>query len=231
MFELKNANRELIDGLISGKKTKEFVKWTRIYKVLKFFGIVGSGVALICLGITPQFGVIAGSIFVLLCGVREIKLNPARKDKTNEDIAKQNLMLEIQSKIPNGVIDGRTFKLERTARVDCRQQVYFNETKVSAEGIVTEESKAYSKVGVIEKYVRGTDDRNGFVCWLKLVKDFVVEQTMLSEGNGYVNRVVPRYSMGMLESHEVDNIPEEVVIQTVEYDSKKKNAMVKSRRK
>jgi len=220
MFEVNNENRKLIEGLVSGSKTKEVRIWTNIYNVLKTMGIICSGVALFNFGVTVPFAVISSSIFTILLGIHQVKMVPAKKAKAEEDLAKQNFMLEIQSNLAEkGIaIDGRSFKLERTAVVDSRQPVYFKETNISDDGEIIEENKAYSKTGLVEKYVRGTDDRNGFICWLKLVRESVVEQKMLAEGNGYVSRVVPRYSVGMLESHEIDELPGEVIEQTMAYD-------------
>lgn len=233
MFNVENGNRDLINGLVSGAKIKEAKKWNRIYNFLKTVGIVSSGVALWYLGVTVEFAMVVGTTFGTLLGVRQFKVMPARMAKEAEDVAKQNLMLEIQGRLAEkGVfIDGKTFKLERTAVLDSREQIFFNETTISEDGVITEESKPYAKKGIVEKYVRGTDERNGLICWLKLARESVIEQKMLAEGNGYVNRVVPVYSgVGMLEQHEVENLPVEVIQQTKDYDGSEMEMIVGSKK-
>lgn len=222
MFEVKNANKELIDGIISGKKSKELKKWNRIYNILKLLGIIASGVALNILGVTTQFAIISSSIFVLLYGIRENKVIPAKKAKELEDRQKQELMLEIQSKISTKIIDGKSFKLERTAKIDYRQPKSIEQKYRNNQGTIIKEDKVYGKVGTIETYIRGTDDKNGLICWLKLIRESIEEQRMFANGGGYETKIVPVYNVGMLESEEVENIPEDVKIQTAKYDGEKK---------
>jgi hypothetical protein len=227
MFKFGKEDYKLIDSLLSGKKDKNVNKWNAIYNVLKVFGFTGVGIALLELGITIPFAMCSGLIGTSLLGVNLLKVRPARIAKENEDLAKQNLMLKIQAHLEdsNVVIDGRSFTLERTAVVDSTKPIIVREVSVSADGEENVEDKQIFRDGLVEEYVRCSDNNNELLCWLRLARRYVTE-TQVTGKNKYETRQVPRDCAFMLESSEVINLPQEVRFQTHAYDDSNVEDMV-----
>lgn len=222
MFRFGKDDFKLVDGLVSGAKTREFHNWNAIYNIFKVFGIAASGVALVYCGLSISFGIISASIFTGLLGVYQMKVMPAKKAKKNEDLAKQNLMLKIQSYLADSdvVIDGRSFRLERTATIDATKPVIVKEISVSLDGEEEMKDSEIMKSGNVTSYIKCSDDRNGLICWLKNIKSYVTEQQVTGQ-NRYETRMVARNCAFMLEDGEVHNLPQngEFMMQTNAYDN------------
>lgn len=221
MFKFGKEDYKLIDNLLSGKKEKNAKKWNAIYNVLKVFGLVGAGASLLEFGITIPFVICSGLIGTSLMGVNLLKVKPARIAKENEDLAKQNLMLKIQAHIEdsNVIIDGRTFTLERTAVVDSTKPIIVKETLFSADGEENTQEKEIFREGLVEEYVRCSDNNNELLAWLRLARRYVTE-TQVTGKNKFETRQVPRDCAFMLENDDVNELSSnsEFLLQTYAYD-------------
>lgn len=221
MFKFGKEDYKLIDSLLSGKKEKNAKKWNFIYNILKVFGLAGAGVALLEFGITIPFAMCSGLIGTSLLGINLLKVRPALIAKENEELAKQNLMLKIQAHIEdsNVIVDGRSFTLERTAVVDSTKPIIVREVSVSADGEENVEDKQIFRDGLVEEYVRCSDNNNELLCWLRLARRYVTE-TQVTGKNKYETRQVPRDCAFMLESDDVSALASnsEFLSQTHAYD-------------
>lgn len=219
-----NVSKEVIEGLLDGKKARKYTNWKLIYTVLKALGIAGSITALLTLGITPMFGVIVGSIAGTLDGIYTEVLKPAERAKNNEEAARIDFLLELQ-KNSNSLIRGRKLKLDKVGSINFRRLVSSSEYEnLNAINENDENLQEFYGDGLEKDIVVVTDgldnpksDRKRVIATLAVVREYVLSTKNIVNGQGL--QIEPKNSnnyVELLNDSTIEELPADIKKRTRE---------------
>ena len=223
MFEVKNANKKLLDSLETNEKAKKASVWKVVYGILKALGIVGTGLALVNIGVG---GVIATTFCfgVVLALMWESKVNAVDAlDSENDE--KVKLAVELASKL--GVeVDAKDLHPELVATLDETEKATF---------VQDGEEITYGDRGQ-KKYYYKYSDVNGDNHLLEETTTFYDECKLMDFSNihgygGYTTMVNSSHIVNGLEPADEDALPREVAVQIANYEASKQQDVKARKRK
>lgn len=208
MFDVEKGSKELLEGLDSNERTYEADKWTKIYNLLKVLGIIGSGVALVQFGVTPLFGVVAGSFLAGIGGVYQFKLQPAKAKLAKENEEKIALALEVSAKTAVSV-DMKNFEPKLVAIEEDTKDATFIQSSTGQE-------VSYDSVGKKTFYYKYSDSIGGNHL-LAGTEVYEEVRELLEDNGGYITYVDSNYFVNGLEAKDEEALSQSVVMQIADY--------------
>lgn len=224
MFEVKNANKKLLDSLETNEKAKKASVWKVVYGILKALGIVGTGLALANFGVMGAFLVTVGSVFVV--GSAWISKISYKAELESENDEKVKLAIELASNL--GVeVDPKTLHPELVATLDETEKATF---------VQDGEEITYGDRGQKKNYYKYSDV-NGDNHLLEEITTFYDERELMDFSNihgygGYTTMVNSSHIVNGLEPADEDALPREVFVQIANYEaSKQQDAKARKRKR
>ena len=226
MFEVKNANKELLDSLETNEKAKKASVRKVVYGILKALGIVGTGLALVNFGITGA--IIATVISGFIVGMSWSSKDSAKIELESENDKKVNLAIELASHL-GAAVDPKTLHPELVAILDETEKATF---------VQDGKKITYGDRGQ-KKYYYKYSDVNGDNHLLEETTTFYDERKLMDFSNihgygGYTTMVNSSHIVNGLEPADEDALPGEVVVQIANYEASNQHVSrpyAKSRRK
>lgn len=226
MFEVKNANKILLDSLEENGKAKKARIWKIVYGILKALAIVGTGVSLVNFGAIGA--IIATSVSGFVLGFSWVSKVCAKSELDIENDKKVELAVELASQL--GVeIDAKNLRPELVATLDETEKATF---------VQDGKEITYGDRGQ-KKYYYKYSDANGDNHLLEETTTYYDERKLMPFNNigeygGYTTMVNTSHIVNGLEASDEENLPQKVVVQIANYEANKQQdakSYVKSRKK
>ena len=227
MFEVKNADKRLLDSLEKNEKAMRATIWKVVYGILKTLGIVSTGVALVNFGVMGA--IIATVISVFVLSFSWVSKVTSKEELDSENEKKVELAVEIASKL--GVeINPKTLHPELVATLDETKKATF---------VQDGEEITYGDRGK-KKFYYKYSDANGDNHILEETTTYYDEYKLMPFSNisgygGYTTMVNTSHIVNGLEQVDEEALPREVVIQIINHEAnkqqtEKKHAKTKKKR-
>lgn len=215
MFEVKNANKELLDSLQLNKTNRRAKNSRIVYGILKTLGILGTGVALFNFGVVGGIVATGCSLFFVGCAFVSKVMDKEALD--NENDKKVVLSVELASKLGKS-IDVKSFQPELVATLDNTEKATFTQNG---------EEITYGDKGEKKYYYKYTDGE-GNNHLLEETTNYYEDKQLMSFSNvcgfgGYTTKIRTSHCVNGLEACDEDALPKEVVDQIIKYEADKIN--------
>lgn len=216
MFEVKNANKKLLDSLATSEKAKKAKVRKVVYGIFKALGIWAIVLASVNFGITGA--IIATTISGFIVGTSWLSKDSAKIELESENDEKVRLAIELASNL--GVeIDAGNLRPELVATLDKTEKATF---------VKDGEEIAYGDRGQREYYYKFSDTDGGNHLLVETTTFFDDCELMFPSNlhgyGGYITRVNSSHMVSGLDAADEEALPREVVVQIANYEASKQKS-------
>ena len=216
MFEVKNANKKLLDSLATSEKAKKAKVCKVVYGIFKALGIGAIVLASVNFGITGA--IFATTISGFIVGMSWLSKDSAKIELESENDEKVKLAIELASNL--GVeIDAKKLCPELVATLDETEKATF---------VQGGEEIPYGDRGQRKYYYKFSDTKGGNHLLVETTTFFDDCELMFPSNfhgyGGYITRVNSSHMVSGLDAADEEALPREVVAQIANYEAGKQQS-------